>query len=262
MGEVHVVEDVVEGGFRLDHPEFGQVPGRVRVLGAERRAERVDLAHAAGVGLAFELPADGEIRGPVEEIEMVIDFRAFAGEFVERERGDLEHRARPFAIAGGDDRRVQVQKAFFLEILMDRIADAVPHPGDRAEGVRPRPEMGDGPQELERMAFLLQRIRFGVGDAIDEDVFGEHFGRLSLARRGADFALDANARADGELFDFRLVVRQRGLGDDLNVAEAGAVVQFDEAEPAFRVPPGADPTLNNDILADRFGLAGSGDGDF
>ena len=46
----------------------------LRVLGAERRAEGVDLAERAGEDLAFELAADGEVRRLVEEVLGVIDF--------------------------------------------------------------------------------------------------------------------------------------------------------------------------------------------
>ena len=43
--------------------------GVLRVLGAEGGAEGVGLAQRAGEGLGLELPADGQIRRPVEEIE-------------------------------------------------------------------------------------------------------------------------------------------------------------------------------------------------
>ena len=40
-----------------------------------------------------------------------------------------------------------------------------------------------------------------------------------------------------------------------------AVVEFNEAKPALRVAPRADPTLEDDVLADGFRFAGGGDGD-
>ena len=43
LGEVHVVVQIGEGDFGLDHPELGEVPRRVRVLRPERRPEGVDL---------------------------------------------------------------------------------------------------------------------------------------------------------------------------------------------------------------------------
>ena len=56
-----------------------------------------------------------------------------------------------------------------------------------------------------------------------------------------------------------LVVRQFAGRDDLHVALAGAVVEFDEAEAALGVAAGADPALEADLLADGLGLAGVGD---
>ena len=76
-----------------------------------------------------------------------------------------------------------------------------------------------------------------------------HLGGLSLGRRGADFAADADAAADAEMEDLVLVVGQLAVGDDLNVAEAGAVIDFEEAE-APLVAAGADPSLELDVLAD------------
>ncbi len=73
LGQVHVVGQLEEGHLRLDHPELGQVARGVRVLGAERRAERVDLAQRAGEDLGLQLAADGQIRGPVEKVLRVVD---------------------------------------------------------------------------------------------------------------------------------------------------------------------------------------------
>ena len=69
FGQFHVAPEVAEGHLRLDHPELGQVAGRVAVLGAEGRAEGVGLAQPAGERLRLELPADGQIGRAVEEIE-------------------------------------------------------------------------------------------------------------------------------------------------------------------------------------------------
>jgi hypothetical protein len=43
LGQRHVAGEIAERHLRLDHPELGQVPGRVRVLGAEGGAERVHV---------------------------------------------------------------------------------------------------------------------------------------------------------------------------------------------------------------------------
>ena len=166
LGQVHVVGQLEERHLRLDHPELGQVPRGVGVLGAKRRAEGVDLAQRAGEDFGFKLSADGEERRAVEEVlgEVDVAQSGFAsGQLVELERGDLEHLARAFAVAGGDDRRVDVEKAVLLKELVDRAADLVAHAGNCAKRVGARAEVGDRAQELEGVPLLLKRIGFGVG---------------------------------------------------------------------------------------------------
>ena len=46
--EPHVVVRVVPRHLRLDHPELGEVAARLRLLGAEGRAEGVDLPERGG----------------------------------------------------------------------------------------------------------------------------------------------------------------------------------------------------------------------
>ena len=62
LGEVGVGGEIGERDLGLDHPELGEVAAGVAVLGAERRAERVDLRQRQAVGLDVELAADGEER--------------------------------------------------------------------------------------------------------------------------------------------------------------------------------------------------------
>ena len=166
------------------------------------------------------------------------------GDVVQVERGDLEHLAGPFAVAGRDDGRVDVEEALFLEEIVDRAADAVAHPGDGAEGVGPRPQVGDGAQELEGMLLLLQRIGFRIGPAVDGHAPRLDFGGLALAGRRLDQPLDAHAASGREPLDFRFVVRQRRLGQHLDVAETRAVVEFQEAETGLGIAAGADPALH------------------
>jgi len=147
-----------------------------------------------------------------------------------------------------------------LEELVNRVADAVAQASHGAEGVRARPKVRDGAQELEGGAFLLDGIGVGIAPAVDDDTGRLDFGRLALRGGFQHFAFDGDAAADVELFDFAFVVREIRVGDDLNIAEAGAVIEFDEAEAAFGVAAGADPALQANLLADRFLLTSDGDG--
>jgi hypothetical protein len=68
LGDLAVAHEVAEGHLRLDHPELGEVAAGVGVLGAEGRAERVDVGEGAAVGLDVELAGDGEVRFFAEEV--------------------------------------------------------------------------------------------------------------------------------------------------------------------------------------------------
>ena len=103
---------------------------------------------------------------------------------------------------------MDVEEAFFLEEVVDRAADAVADAGDGAERVGPRPQVGPFAELFERVPLLLQRIGFGVGPAVDDDLGGVDFGGLLLAAGGLHFAVDRDAAAGREMLDFRFVVRQ------------------------------------------------------
>ena len=64
--------------------------------------------------------------------------------------------------------------------MMDRRADRVAHAGDRSEGVRPRPQVGDFAQEFEAVPLFLQRIGLRVGRAEDIERPGRQLDALPL----------------------------------------------------------------------------------
>ena len=137
--------------------------------GAKRRAEGVDLAERAGEDLGVQLPADGQVRGAMKKVVRKINHRALFGEFRQIERRDFEHLAGAFAVAGGDDRRMDVKKALLLKKIVNRPADLIPQPGDRSKGVGPRPQMSDRAQEFPRVVLFLERISFRIGPAVNHD---------------------------------------------------------------------------------------------
>ena len=73
LGERGVVGKVGERDFRFDHPELGEMPAGVGVLGAEGGAERIDLRQRHAVGLDVELSGDGEESLAAEEVLREID---------------------------------------------------------------------------------------------------------------------------------------------------------------------------------------------
>ena len=76
------------GGFGLEHPEFGQVAARLRFFGAERGAERIDLAERRGRGFHVKLAGLRQIGLLVVD---VVHFEKRGGAFAGRGR---ENRAR------------------------------------------------------------------------------------------------------------------------------------------------------------------------
>ena len=54
-----------------------------------------------------------------------------------------------------------------------------------------------------------------------------------LPPRRFHFAFDGDAAAGRKMLDFGFVVRQLAVGDDLDIRQAGAVVQFQKAEAAL-----------------------------
>ena len=112
---------LVERHLRFDHPEFGQVARGVAVFGPERRAKRVAVAHGCGEGLRFQLPAHGQRRRFAEEVLLPVDFglAPTPGPFQVQSR-HLKHLPRTLAVAGGDDRRVEVQETARLEEVVNR----------------------------------------------------------------------------------------------------------------------------------------------
>jgi len=86
--------------------------------------------------------------------------------------------------------------------------------------------MRDLAQELGRVALLLQRI--AVARFTDNfDLFGDNFPALTFALRCDECAFYPNGSTGNEALH-RGIIWQRVFCDDLQVPQAGTVVQFDE----------------------------------
>ena len=253
LGHIHVALQVGEGHFRLDHPELGGVALGVGVLSPEGGAEGVHIAEGHGEVFGVQLAGDGQVSGLAEEVLGVVDGAVLiAGRILGVQGGDPEHLTGAFAVAGGDDGGVDIDKAPLLEKLVDGVGRHAPHPEGGGEQVGPRTQVLDGPQELHAVALLLQGI-VGGGGALYLDFAGLQLqGLLGLGgqHHGAG---DDQGGAHVLGGDVLIVFQAAGLHDDLEVLEAGAVVQFHEAE-VLHVPDGAGPAAHGDFLAGQ-GLA-------
>ena len=104
------------------------------------------------------------------------------------------------------------------------------------------------------MSLLLEWVIVAVRPAKHGNRLGQHFRVLPLAARFFHLTLDTNAAAGREVFDFRFVVFEIAISNDLNIAETASVVDFNEAEPTLGITPRADPATRGDLLADRIGM--------
>ena len=110
-----------------------------------------------------------------------------------------------------------------------------------------------GAQELDGRALLLQRV-VGCRDALDRDLGrGELEG---LRRFRGEFELAGAHERGGDVLmrDLVVVGERLAVHDDLQVAEAAAVVQGDEAE-VLHITDGLDPAGNgHGLAAEGFGV--------
>src|SRR3954453_16301554 len=143
---------------------------------------------------------------------------------------------------------------------MDRPADAISHPGHGSERVGARAKMGPFAKLFNRVPLLLQRIRFWIGPAMNDDLRGMNLGGLLLPARSLHFSSDSDAAARRKLFHFRFIIRQLRVGNDLDVGEAGAIVQLKKTKTALGISPCANPALEDSSATDRFRLARVDDG--
>ena len=73
FGQIHIVVQIEKGHFGFYHPEFGQVPRRVRIFCAERRSECVHAGKGGCKRFRFELAAHRETRFFTEKVFRIID---------------------------------------------------------------------------------------------------------------------------------------------------------------------------------------------
>mmetsp|Transcript_41804 Transcript_41804/g.97891 ORF Transcript_41804/g.97891 Transcript_41804/m.97891 type:complete len:293 (+) Transcript_41804:864-1742(+) len=207
LGVVHVVAQIGEGHLGLDHPELGEVPCRVGVFRAERRAECVHIAQSASVRLGGELPRHREVRRAPEEVvgEGLRRGGALLGRRrplrIDRQRGHAEHLSRPLAVTRGEQRRVHVLEALRVEELVRRVCQRRAHACDGAEHVGARAQVSNRAEKLEGVALLLQGV--GVCRALAHELQRRrlHFDHLPGGGRLDHLAVHRHGCACRQLVD-------------------------------------------------------------
>ena len=243
------VVQVGEGHFRLQHPEFRQVAAGVGVLGAEGRAEGINLRQRTGVGLAVQLAGNGQERLFTEEVFVEIDFALIVTRQVfQIQRRHAEHFAGAFGIGGGDQRGGNPEEALFVEEAVQRLRQGVTHAGYRANQVGARTQVRYFTQILDAVA--LGRHRVGVRVFHPAGHF--HAGRLdlkalTLTLRSHDFTGDNHRAAGGQTQHFLIVIGQRIINNGLYRIKAGTVIDGEERKASFRISAGTHPSADRDF---------------
>ena len=198
--------------------------GRIAVLRAEGGAEGIDLGKAQGKNLGLQLTANCQVCGPAKKVLRPVDVTVRAAREVAQVQGCyIKHLACPFAIRGGDNRRLNVDEVSLLKEAVNCVGEGVAHAEGRAEGVATDPQVGDVTQELEGMSLLLQRVGRGICRAVDGDPCGFQLHRL--ARRGR-FNQDSgrgNGTAGCNILE-RLIRHHPTFHHQLQAPEPGAIV--------------------------------------
>ena len=74
---------------------------------------------------------------------------------------------------------MQVIESPVVEVFMYRESNMVTYAEHGTECVCTWPQMGNLTKELKSMSFFLQRIRFGIGSAVNLNLLGMNFNRLA-----------------------------------------------------------------------------------
>ena len=254
LGVIHVVVQVGKGHLGLDHPKLGGVARGVGVFGAEGGAKGVHVAKGHGKVLGIELAGHGKARVLAKEVLAPVDLAGLGeGRIFGVERGHAEHLAGALAVTRGDDGGVDVDKALLLEEAVDGGSRDRTDAEHGAEQVGARAQVLLGAQELDGCALLLQRVIRGA-DALDLDGGGRKLERLGRIGGQLDGAGANECGRDVLMGDLVVVVECLAVHDDLQVAEAAAVVERNKAK-VLHVADGLDPAGDGDgLAAERLGI--------
>ena len=140
LGALHVVFEVGEGEFRLDHPEFGEVARGVGVFGAECGAKGVNIGEGAGHDFPFKLARNCEESGFAKKILGVI--------FPFSKSRHTEHLAPSLTVRSGNDGSLNVEKSFLLEKKMGCKSERISHSSDRSLRICSGAQVGDRPEKF------------------------------------------------------------------------------------------------------------------
>ena len=245
--QVHVIGNVVERDFRLNHPELRQVTGSIGVFGAERRSERIDSAQCRSGELTFQLAGNRQAGLFAEEIVIVDNGTVFIFlQIIQVHRSNLEHLSGAFTVRTRNDRRMEIEEPFLMEELMNGDSHIVTNAEHSAERIRTRTQMGYLTKELHRVSLFLQRICI-VASSQHFDFTSLDFGFLTGAYRFRQHAVHAQTSACGNIFQ-HLLIEVRQIHHNLHIIYCRTVVQRDKIN-LLTTSAGTNPAFHVDHSA-------------
>mmetsp|Transcript_29576 Transcript_29576/g.84843 ORF Transcript_29576/g.84843 Transcript_29576/m.84843 type:complete len:703 (+) Transcript_29576:138-2246(+) len=261
LGTLHVVLDVGEGELGLDHPEFGEVPRGVRVLGTEGGSERVHVGEGTAIVLDAKLTTDGEVRRLAEEVLRVVDFLVRShGQLaavllgIRHQGRHLEHLAGTLAVRGGDERRVHVDEVPLTEELVRGVGQGVAHAGHGADDGGAGSKVPDGTEKLHAVLALGHRVVRGVHAAEKLDLvvrFLEQELHGLLGRRALDQHAVAHHGGAGAAAALEALVARHGrVQDHLQTSWARTIGELQKHD-LLLVTHGADPSADADLATNQ-----------
>src|SRR5256712_4243986 len=148
LRQVEKIRELRVRPLRLHHPELGEVPARLRLLGAEGRSEAIDAAKRHRRRLQVELSGLAQVRLLVEVI-------------------GLEQRGRALAGRRCQDRRVDQHEVALMEEIADRLGDLAPEPQECMLLRGAQPEVAVVEEKVG--AVLLRADRIVVRQLVNHD---------------------------------------------------------------------------------------------
>ncbi len=248
LGDFQDIRELGKGDFRLHMPELSHVALGVGVLGAERRAERVDLAESHGGDFALQLAGYREAGLLAEKVVLVVLLFGLAllGGIVALSR-DLKHFAGTLGVGTGDERGVDVDETVALEVLMDGGGKGGADVEHGVERVGAYAQLRHGAEILHGVALLLERVVRGAG-AEERDLLGVDLHATLFVDGGRDDSADDLQRGtEGEAGLEVRVCKVVLVDDDLQMLECGAVVELGKGH-GLRVTGCPDPSADGDVL--------------
>ena len=242
LGQFHVVLEVVEGHFGLDHPELCQVAGRVGILCTEGGAKGVDFTYSGGTQLTLQLTGYGE--GGLLSKEVLAE--VYVALLVQRNvlevhGGYLEHVSCALSVGLGDEGSVQVYKAFLVKEGMDGVGHGVTDAKDGAKGIGSEAHVGYAAEILQRSVLFLKRETHGIAVSQNFHFRGLDFYSLTTSHGSHKLAFYGQRGSCGDALD-EFFVKELGIGYDLDIVDGRTVIEGDEFN-LFIASFCADPTL-------------------